>query len=96
MWHLFKNNEGLFEFAFISKGEYVAGTRQGYERRSKALSSLYTLINSAQNGRASRDGRWYTMQDDSGVKSVILSLGHKGKAIITKERAGKPYIPKAV
>lgn len=86
MWHLFKNNQKLFEFAFISKGEYIAGTRQGYENRSDALSAL--------NHLARKSIIYYgsiLVQDDTGKEPIVIALFPRERQVMTKNKPSKPY-----
>jgi hypothetical protein len=90
MWHLFKNNQQLFEFAFINKGNYIAGTRQGYENRSGALKSLNTLV------RKPSLGMYFAgilVQDDTGEKSQVIALYKDNKQVLTNNKPGKRYKP---
>jgi hypothetical protein len=73
MWHLYKNANGKFEFAFINKGRYIAGTKQGYERGSDAKRVLFTLLSSA----CSTSDK-FIIQDDTGLKPVVIYLFKRG------------------
>lgn len=88
MWHLFKNNQNQFEFAWINKGRYVCGTRQGYENRSDALYALFTLI--AKHNLSAYKGGW-NIQDDTGKAPNVIRIFEKGRQVLTNIQPGKPY-----
>lgn len=87
MWHIYCNKRGLFEFAYISKGRYIAGTRQGYERKKAALKALAKLGNTKETR--------VTVQDDTEELklSKVYSLHNEGNWSflgVTKTKAYKP------
>jgi uncharacterized protein YegP (UPF0339 family) len=88
MWHLFRNKQKQFEFAFISKGRYIAGTKQGYENRSDALSALNFLVRKPMPG-----GSFYAIlvQDNTGEKPVVIALYTQGKQVLTNNKPAAPY-----
>lgn len=88
MWHLFKNKKKQYEFAFISKGDYIAGTRQGYENRFDALKSLNYLV---RKPVPSATFAGILVQDDTGLIPVIISLYPKERQVMTTNKPSKPY-----
>lgn len=101
MWHLFINSDNLFEFAFVSKGRYIVGSKQGYERRAKALSALKSInfskhlgaIYSGHNSPGKADNFFVDIQDDTKTEPVILRVYEIGAAGVLKDKPGKRYLP---
>lgn len=88
MWHLFKTrNKKQYDFAFISKGRYIAGSKQGYSRRIDAAKALYHLLITP----VAIPGAKFTVQDDTDEKPVIGQLASDGTVHLTGQKPGKPY-----
>lgn len=43
MWHIYRNKHKLFEFAFISKGRYIVGSKQGYVNHKSCVNAIMTI-----------------------------------------------------
>lgn len=92
MWHLFKNSEGKYEFAFVNKGKYIAGTNQGYEKKKAALRSFYSLamFYHSDEYKATRVG--FNIQDDT--LGLVLCVWKDGTVDPrTDIKLNKPYKP---
>lgn len=95
MWHLFKNNDGKFEIAFISKGRYIVGSRQGYERKGSCLSAL------VQMGAPDVQDDTITVNHFGGSVPTVLTYmdGKYGRASFMSGKeytTSKPYKPKVI
>lgn len=77
MWHIYKNKQNKFEFAFIRKGRYIAGTKQGYNRMSTAIESLVSCREVVAG--------YFEVQDDTGEKPVIVRITIIEGRIITED-----------
>lgn len=82
MWHIYRNSTGKFEFAFIKKGRYIAGTKQGYSSRVKATKSLYSLAGKVR------------AQDDTREISVTGILNLFGYLNLDGQKPSKKYVSK--
>lgn len=91
MWHLFKHTNGKFDFAFISKGKYIAGSQQGYENRSDALKSLNYMVRKPMP--AGKNYGSFLVQDDTGTKAVVIALHPREHQVLTKVQPSEKYVP---
>lgn len=87
MWHIYRNpsNKKLFEVAFVSKGKYIVGTRQGYAKKASACRAIVSAVNPTGS---------ILVQDDTGDRPVLKYIHHDGSlSLSVSTKAGKKYIP---
>jgi hypothetical protein len=89
MIHLFKHNDGKFDFAIVRKGNYIDGSSQHYERRSKVISAIRA------NMKHDYNSLFLYLQDDTNDKSVIVRLTHNDMVSYTSMKTSKKYTPKS-
>jgi hypothetical protein len=91
MWHLFKNSDNKYEVAFIKKGKYIVGTRQGYEKKKAALKAA--MIAGGCDDRYSL--RLWIQDDTLGIVLQVDtdSYGREFKVKASNEKPGKPFKP---
>lgn len=94
MWHLFKNAEHQFNFAFIHfNSKFICGTRQGYENRKEAIEILLNMLDSTRDEETQGYGIYFIQDDTDPKKSVILEIsnGVKDYVRVTKIKPSKRY-----
>lgn len=90
MWHLFKNIEHQFNFAFIHfNSKFICGTRQGYENKKEAIDILINMLDSTRDEETQGYGVYFIQDDTDPKKSVILEISH-GLPYISRETKIKP------
>jgi len=90
MIHLIKNAKGKFDNPGVGKnGEYLQGTKQGFERRAGAIKNIRAQM---KNLFQLPPDATILIQDDTGDKPVVLQLGYKTISK-TELKPKKKYIP---
>lgn len=89
MWHIYKNKQGKFEVAFITKGRYQVGSKQGYSRKSGCKKVLISVLKSMQtvstNSLLFQDN---TLPDGPKVFWIFKT----GKTELSEVKPGKKYV----
>lgn len=85
MIHLIKNSQGKLEVITVRNGNYIVGSRQGYETRAGAYGNIRAQMKSFGVGVCQ-------FQDDTLDKPVVFSLSVKGKPVATTGKPKKKYI----
>ena len=91
MLHIFKHDDGTFDFASIRKGRYIYGSNQHYEKKSDVIKTIQGNINHDYGGIA-----WIYMQDDTMDKPKACILYRTGPRKLHDThyiKPSKPYIP---
>lgn len=85
MLHLIKNAKGKFDVVTFRNGNYIVGSKQGYETRSGAYGNMRAQMKTFGVGVCQ-------FQDDTLDKPVVFSLSLKGKPVATTGNPKKKYI----
>lgn len=94
MWHIYFTTPGVFEFAFVHKGRYIAGSRQGYARKKTALKSLWSLISiSSHSAMVTLNNVQFKVQDDTMDEPLMATVDKDGVLHWTGQKPGKAYEP---
>lgn len=85
MWHLFKHLNGeyknKYDVAFVKKGKYGAGSKQGYNKKKDAVTLLVSM-----------GAIFY--QDDTTAKPTVIQIFRKEIPIDAPfPKPAKPYQP---
>lgn len=99
MWHIYRNKQGKHEFAFIKRGKYIVGSKQGYERKKTLVKSLVSVIfdenvktvNQFEDKPPKVVSVYCYVQDDT--LGIVLKLGNDGKHEPTNRKPVKAYNP---
>lgn len=90
MWHIFKNKQGKFEVAFVTKGRYQVGSNQGYTRKSGCKAVLKSVLKSMQTVSDNS----LLFQDDSLPESKVFWIFKSGQVTFADNvKPVKKYLP---
>lgn len=95
MIHLFKHTapgklKGKFDIALVSKGRYIIGSNQGYERKSGAVGAARSLVKTIDT-----NGYYigFNFQDDTFDPPVVYAVFGSRRPQKSPLIPSKPYIP---
>jgi len=95
MFHLFAHSKGKlrgkYDFAFVVKGKYIAGSNQGYEKKDSVFKAILSFAKHFGN-------LFVDVQDDTFKNSMVYNVmpQSKGRMLFKSESEIKPkkkYIP---
>lgn len=90
MWHLYKNKQGNFEVALITKGRYQVGSKQGYSKKSGCKKALISVLKTMQT--VSNNSLLF--QDDTLSEPQVFWIFKTGRTELSEVKPGKKYVPR--